>query len=115
VMSRSYPGNLSQTSTLPSPRPVVPSDTPARSRTRTSRPRSARKCAAEAPQMPAPTTMASANAKAARERVGGVKHIGPHARDPGPSGDLRDHRGATAHCRLAHETTGETSADDGLV
>src|SRR6185437_13893130 len=115
VMSRSTPGSLSDTSTLPSPRPVVPSDTPARSSTSTSRPRSARKCAAEAPQIPAPTTRTSGNAKAAGEGVRRVQYIGRRAGDPGAAGDLGNHRGAPADRGLRHQAPGEARPDDRLV
>ena len=93
VMSRSTPGACRTPGRCP---PPAPSSPPRRRRGRarsTSRPRCARKWAADAPQIPAPTTRTSANAKAAGERVRRVQHVGGGARDPGAAGDLGDHRG----------------------
>src|SRR3954447_4635775 len=129
--SSSGPASLSEQSTLPSPRPVVPPETSPASRRSTSTPWAASACAVAAPTIPAPTTATrtapyaspATGGIASRglqregggERVGGVEQVLAHARDPRPAGDLRDHRAAPGDLRLLDEPAREAGADDGLV
>src|SRR3954451_12715238 len=123
--SSSGPASLSEQSTLPSPRPVVPLETSPASSRSTSTPRRVSAWAVAAPTIPAPTTATrtptapvrprSLQREAGGEGVGRVEQVLAHAGDPGSAGDLGDHRGAPGALRLLDEATGEAGADHRLV
>src|SRR5205823_3731441 len=95
--------------------PVEPPDTEPRSSSNTSCPRSCKKNAVAAPQMPAPTTTTSADTKAFGERVVGIEHVLPHAGHPGAPGDLGDHPAPSADVDLLDQPAGEPRPDHRLV
>src|SRR3984957_5518304 len=65
--------------------------------------------------MPAPTTIASADAEARRERIAGVEQVPADPRDPGPAGDLRHHSRPPPDRSALEQTAGEPTAEDRLV
>src|SRR5215210_3850371 len=117
--SSSGPGCLSEQSTLPSPRPVVPPETSPASRRSTATPRAVSAWAVAAPTIPAPTTatrMASSlQREAGGEGVARVEQVLAHARDPRAARDLGDHRGPAGHLGRLDEAAREPRPDHRLV
>src|SRR3954464_9070472 len=123
--SSSGPASLSEQSTLPSPRPVVPPETSPASRRSTSTPRRVSAWAVAAPTIPAPTTATrtstapvrprSLQREAGGEGVGRVEQVLAHAGDRRAAGDLGDHGGAPSDLGRRDEAAGEAGADHRLV